>query len=204
MTTTRRRSARSSSIASGDLREHLTRDLGTLLRVAPGLADIIFGRFAQSDWPQRFINGGQEVDWPKSAAWAMRIVTDAKLQRLVARLLRARSRRPEGHRLLAVHRHARVPRLGAARGARARTQRVEDGAARPVHGRGAHRVEGRRARPHRAHRRRQRRDRRARRGHPRLRAILPARSFAPAPRPARRRSNSSSSTRCGSTAGRRR
>ncbi|WP_225781266.1 DEAD/DEAH box helicase [Xenophilus sp. Marseille-Q4582] len=72
------------------LREYLTRDLGTLLRVAPGLADIIFGRFAQSDWPQRFINGGQEVDWPKSAAWAMRIVTDAKLQRLVARLLRAR------------------------------------------------------------------------------------------------------------------
>ncbi len=72
------------------LREHLTRDLGTLLRVAPGLADIIFGRFAQSDWPQRFINGGQEVDWPTSAAWAMRIVTDAKLQRLVTRLLRAR------------------------------------------------------------------------------------------------------------------
>ncbi len=72
------------------LREDLMRDLGTLLRVAPGLADIIFGRFAQSDWPQRFINGGQEVDWPKSAAWAMRIVTDAKLQRLVARLLRAR------------------------------------------------------------------------------------------------------------------
>jgi hypothetical protein len=73
-----------------NLREHLTRDLATLLRVAPGLTDIIFGRFAQSDWPQRFINGGQDVDWPKSAAWAMRIVTDAKLQRLVARLLRAR------------------------------------------------------------------------------------------------------------------
>lgn len=72
------------------LREDLTRDLGTLLRVAPGLADIIFGRFAQRDWPQRFINGGQAVDWPKSAAWALRIVTDAKLQRLVARLLRAR------------------------------------------------------------------------------------------------------------------
>lgn len=73
-----------------NLREHLTRDLATLLRVAPGLTDIIFGRFAQSDWPQRFINGGQDVDWPKSAAWAIRIVTDAKLQRLVARLLRAR------------------------------------------------------------------------------------------------------------------
>jgi superfamily II DNA or RNA helicase len=72
------------------LGEHLTRDMGTLLRVAPGLADIVFGRFAQSDWPQRFINGGQDVDWPQSAAWAMRIVTDAKLQRLVARLLRAR------------------------------------------------------------------------------------------------------------------
>jgi ERCC4-related helicase len=72
------------------LHENLTRDLATLLRVAPGLADIIFGRFAQSDWPRRFINGGQAVDWPKSAAWAMRIITDAKLQRLVARLLRAR------------------------------------------------------------------------------------------------------------------
>jgi hypothetical protein len=72
------------------LRDHLTRDLGTLLRVAPGLADIVFGRFAEADWPQRFINGGQQVDWPTSAAWAMRIVTDAKLQRLVARLLRAR------------------------------------------------------------------------------------------------------------------
>jgi len=72
------------------LREHLTQDLGTLLRVAPGLADIVFGRFAQSDWPRRFINGGNEVDWPKSAAWALRIITDAKLQRLVGRLLRAR------------------------------------------------------------------------------------------------------------------
>ena len=72
------------------LREHLTRDLATLLRVAPGLADIVFGRFAQADWPQRFINGGRDVDWPTSAVWAMRIVSDAKLQRLVARLLRAR------------------------------------------------------------------------------------------------------------------
>jgi len=72
------------------LREHLVQDLATLLRVAPGLADIVFGRFAQADWPQRFINGGQAVDWPTSAAWAMRIVSDAKLQRLVARLLRAR------------------------------------------------------------------------------------------------------------------
>jgi len=72
------------------LREDLTRDLTTLLRTAPGLADIVFGRFAQADWPQRFINGGQEVDWPTSAAWAMRIVTDGKLRRLVARLLRAR------------------------------------------------------------------------------------------------------------------
>jgi hypothetical protein len=79
------------------LREHLTRDLSTLLRVAPGLADIVFGRFAQSDWPRRFINGGQEVDWPTSAAWAMRIVTDGKLRRLVARLLRARA---EGQKVI--------------------------------------------------------------------------------------------------------
>lgn len=80
-----------------NLREHLTRDLATLLRVAPGLADIVFGRFAQSDWPQRFINGGQEVDWPKSAPWAMRIVADGKLRRLVARLLRARA---EGQKVI--------------------------------------------------------------------------------------------------------
>lgn len=73
------------------LREDLTRDLATLLRTAPGLADIVFGRFAQADWPQRFLNGGHEVDWPTSAAWAMRIVTDGKLRRLVARLLRARA-----------------------------------------------------------------------------------------------------------------
>jgi superfamily II DNA or RNA helicase len=79
------------------LREYLIRDLSTLLRVAPGLADIVFGRFAQSDWPQRFINGGQQVAWPKSAAWAMRIVTDGKLRRLVARLLRARA---EGQKVI--------------------------------------------------------------------------------------------------------
>jgi len=73
------------------LREDLTRDLATLLRTAPGLADIVFGRFEQADWPQRFINGGHEVDWPSSPVWAMRIVTDGKLRRLVARLLRARA-----------------------------------------------------------------------------------------------------------------
>jgi hypothetical protein len=73
------------------LRDDLTQDLATLLRTAPGLADIVFGRFAQTDWPRRFINGGRDVDWPKSAAWAMRIVTDGKLRRLVARLLRARA-----------------------------------------------------------------------------------------------------------------
>jgi hypothetical protein len=74
-----------------NLRDDLLRDLGTLLRAAPGLTDVVFGRFATTDWPQQFINGGQEVDWPKTAAWAMRIVTDGKLRRLVARLLRART-----------------------------------------------------------------------------------------------------------------
>jgi hypothetical protein len=74
-----------------ELRQHLTRDLSTLLRVAPGLADVVFGRFAQADWPQRFLQGGLGVDWPTSAAWAMRIVTDGKLRRLIARLLRARA-----------------------------------------------------------------------------------------------------------------
>jgi hypothetical protein len=73
------------------LREDLARDLGTLLATAPGLADVVFGRFDQEDWPRKFINGGQDVDWPTSAAWALRVVTDGKLRRLVGRLLRARA-----------------------------------------------------------------------------------------------------------------
>lgn len=73
------------------LQEDLTRDLGTLLATAPGLADIVFGRFAETDWPRAFINGGQNVDWPDSAGWAMRIVKDGKVRRLVARLLKARA-----------------------------------------------------------------------------------------------------------------
>ncbi|MCB9798035.1 MAG: DEAD/DEAH box helicase [Alphaproteobacteria bacterium] len=73
------------------LRKDLVRDLETLLATAPGLADIVFGRFDQEDWPRRFINGGQEVDWPTSATWAMRVVTDGKLRRMVGRLIRARA-----------------------------------------------------------------------------------------------------------------
>lgn len=73
-----------------DLKDDVTRDFGILLGVAPGLADIVFGRFERDDWPRRFIAGGANVDWPTSATWGMRIVTDAKLRRLIARLLRAR------------------------------------------------------------------------------------------------------------------
>ena len=72
------------------LKEDLHRDFQTLLSVAPGLADIVFGRFESHNWPRRFIAGGSSIDWPTSAAWGLRIVTDAKLRRLVARLLRAR------------------------------------------------------------------------------------------------------------------
>lgn len=72
------------------LKEDLENDFETLLDVAPGLADIVFGRFERQDWPRRFIAGGSSIDWPTSATWGLRIVTDAKLRRLVARLLRAR------------------------------------------------------------------------------------------------------------------
>ncbi len=75
------------------LRDDLVRDLGTLLNTAPGLADIVFGRFDVDDWPRRFIAGGAEVDWPESASWGLRIVTDAKLRRLVTCLLHARADR---------------------------------------------------------------------------------------------------------------
>ena len=74
------------------LQEDLEQDFDTLLQVAPGLADIVFGRFDREDWPRRFIAGGSSIDWPTTASWGLRIVTDAKLRRLVGRLLRARRR----------------------------------------------------------------------------------------------------------------
>lgn len=74
------------------LKEALLEDFDTLLQVSPGLADIIFGKFDRSEWPRKFIAGGLDVDWPTSAAWGQRIVSDAKIRRLVSRLLEARRR----------------------------------------------------------------------------------------------------------------
>lgn len=73
-----------------DLRGDLLQDFDTLLTVTPELADIVFGKFERSEWPRKFIAGGLEVDWPESATWGQRIVSDAKIRRLVARLLEAR------------------------------------------------------------------------------------------------------------------
>lgn len=72
------------------LREAIFQDFETLLLVTPELADIVFGKFEQSEWPHRFIAGGESIDWPTSAAWGLRLVTDAKIQKLVARLVAAR------------------------------------------------------------------------------------------------------------------
>jgi hypothetical protein len=72
------------------LKDDLVRDFGTLLGVAPGLADIVFGKFAREDWPRRFCAKGA-VLWPDSATWGRRIVTDAKIRRLVGQLLRGRA-----------------------------------------------------------------------------------------------------------------
>jgi len=72
------------------LREAILDDFETLLAVTPGLADIVFGKFEQREWPRRFIAGGEAVDWPTSAAWGLRLVTDAKLRQLIARLVTAR------------------------------------------------------------------------------------------------------------------
>ena len=79
------------------LKEILLQDFETLLGVTPGLADIIFGRFKKDEWPRRFTAGGQAVDWPTSANWGLRIITDAKLRQLVARLLVARR---EGQKII--------------------------------------------------------------------------------------------------------
>ena len=72
------------------LREVLVADLATLLAVTPDLADIVFGKFDRSEWPRRFIAGGESIDWPRSAQWGLRIVTDAKIRQLVDRLVLAR------------------------------------------------------------------------------------------------------------------
>lgn len=72
------------------LKDFLLQDFATLLDVAPGLADVVFGKFERNKWPHHFTRGGIEVDWPTSAAWGMRIVTDAKLRSLVGRLILAR------------------------------------------------------------------------------------------------------------------
>ncbi len=73
-----------------DLRDALVADFRTLLAVTPDLADIVFGRFARAEWPRRFIAGGEAIDWPRSALWGLRLVTDAKIRQLVSRLLLAR------------------------------------------------------------------------------------------------------------------
>lgn len=68
----------------------LLQDLDTLLAVIPGLADIVFSKFEPGDWPRRLMAGGEQIDWPTTANWGMRIVTDAKIRQLVGRLLLAR------------------------------------------------------------------------------------------------------------------
>lgn len=72
------------------LRESLVADFETLLAVTPDLADIVFGKFDRAEWPRRFIAGGEAIDWPRSAQWGLRLVTDAKIRQLVSRLVLAR------------------------------------------------------------------------------------------------------------------
>ena len=73
------------------IREFLIEDLATLFSVTPKLADIIFGRFDKQEWPHGFIAGGvEDSDWPMSPIWGLRLIKDAKLRSLVARLITAR------------------------------------------------------------------------------------------------------------------
>ena len=75
------------------LREEIISDFQTLLAVTPGLADIVFGKFVKAEWPRRFIAGGDAIDWPRSAAWGLRLITDPKIRQLTGRLVRARRAR---------------------------------------------------------------------------------------------------------------
>ncbi|MBF0240628.1 MAG: DEAD/DEAH box helicase, partial [SAR324 cluster bacterium] len=72
------------------LKEVLVRDFKTLLQVTPHLTDLILGNFDQKEWPQRIHAEKENVKWPQSPSWGKRIVSDAKLRRLVERLLIAR------------------------------------------------------------------------------------------------------------------
>ena len=72
------------------LGDDLLSDFTALLGVAPSLAETVFGRFDRASWPKRLVASGGAIDWPRSAVWGLRIVTDLKLRRLVVRLLRAR------------------------------------------------------------------------------------------------------------------
>lgn len=74
------------------LHEAILADFETLLAVTPPLADIVFGKFARSEWPRRFIAGGDAIDWPHSSAWGLRLITDPKIRQMVGRLLTARRR----------------------------------------------------------------------------------------------------------------
>jgi ATP-dependent Lhr-like helicase len=73
-----------------DLGSTLLEDFETLLQATPELTDIVFGKFSRSQWPHRFTAGGENVDWPESVDWGLRIVTDPKIRRLVARVVSAR------------------------------------------------------------------------------------------------------------------
>ncbi|MEW6709000.1 MAG: DEAD/DEAH box helicase [Candidatus Riflebacteria bacterium] len=72
------------------LKDYLVNDFKILLKVSPGLADIVFGRFASENWPRNFIAPGGLIDWPGEASWGLRMVTDSKLRELFKRLLQAR------------------------------------------------------------------------------------------------------------------
>jgi len=73
-----------------ELSDTLLDDFETLLQAAPDLTDIVFGKFSQSEWPRRFIAGGESVDWPKSLDWGLRLVTDPKIRKLFSRLVLAK------------------------------------------------------------------------------------------------------------------
>lgn len=68
---------------------YLLADFGRLARTAPELAEIVFRGFGRDAWPRSLVRGGETVHWPRTSAWGRRIVTDAKLRRLVGRLLTA-------------------------------------------------------------------------------------------------------------------
>ncbi len=73
-----------------ELKGEILADFARLLRVTPRLIARLLCDQSVIDWPKRFVTGKDRIDWPNSAHWGHRLVSDEKIYELVKYLLNAR------------------------------------------------------------------------------------------------------------------